>query len=126
MTTRLHVAREDLGELVVVHLRGEVDLSNVELLERALQQACTGAAHSSRVVVDATALTFLSAAGMAALVQAQASCQDRGLVFAVVANQPAVVRPLRATGLDTLVRIFPSLKAACETLPRPDDRGTDA
>jgi anti-sigma B factor antagonist len=126
MTTRLHVAREEFGELVVLHVYGEVDLSNVELLEQALQQACTGAPHSGRVVVDATAITFLSAAGMAALVQAQLNCQDRGLDFAVAANQRAVVRALRVAGLDALVKIFPSLKAACETLARPDDRSTDA
>jgi anti-sigma B factor antagonist len=121
MRTQLHIARKDLGELVVLHLCGEVDLSNVEVLQRALRQACTGAAHAGRLVVDATAITFLSTTGMAALVRAQASCQDRGLDFAVVANQRAVVSPLRITGLDTLVRLYPSLQAARRSLARPDD-----
>jgi anti-anti-sigma factor len=63
-------------------------------------------------VVDATAIAFLSCVGVAALARAQARCQARGLDFAVVAAGRAVLRPLQVTGMDQLVKIFPSLQAA--------------
>jgi anti-sigma B factor antagonist len=96
--------------MIVLHVRGEVDISNVELLERALQHVCGG--DHGRVVLDATAITFLAAAGVMALVRAQGRCLARGLDFAVVAAGRAVIRPLQATGMDQLVKVFPSMEAA--------------
>ncbi|ORV98820.1 STAS domain-containing protein [Mycobacterium kyorinense] len=92
--------------MVLLHLRGEVDLSNVEVLELALDQICSGIAR--RVIVDATAVTFLSMAAVAALMQAQA----KGLDLVLVAMQRAVLRPLEATGLAQRLRVFASLEAA--------------
>lgn len=95
-------------------MRGEVDLSNIELLEVALQHVCAG--DGARVVVDATAITFLSADGVAALVRAQARCQARDLDFALVATDWAVLRPLQVTGMDQRVKTFPSLDAARQAM----------
>ncbi|WP_306306561.1 STAS domain-containing protein [Mycobacterium celatum] len=105
-TTLLDVHREELDDVVLLQLRGEVDLSNVEVLELALDQICSGIAR--RVIIDATAITFLSMAAVAALVQAQAN----GLDLVLVAVQRAVLRPLEATGLAQRLKIFASLDAA--------------
>ncbi|MGH3636981.1 anti-sigma factor antagonist [Mycobacterium sp.] len=115
MTAPLDIQRATHDGLIILRLRGDIDLSNVAMLEGALQQVCTGSADASRVVVDATAVEFLSVAGIAALVQAQTRCRQNGLDFAVVAAQRAVLRPLQAIGLDRQVKIFTSGEAAIAT-----------
>jgi anti-sigma B factor antagonist len=109
-TTPFAVRREELDDLTVLHVRGEVDLSNVEQLERALQEVCDG--DHGRILVDTSRISFLSSVGVMALVRAQARCQAGGLDFAVVAARRPVLRPLQATGMDQLLKIFPSLEAA--------------
>jgi anti-anti-sigma factor len=109
-TTRLDFHQEELDDLIVLHVRGEIDISNVELLERALQQLCDR--DRGRIVVDTNRITFLSSVGVMAMVRAQARCQADGLDFAVVAARRPVLRPLQASGMDQLLKIFPSLEAA--------------
>ncbi|HZU49012.1 MAG TPA: STAS domain-containing protein [Mycobacterium sp.] len=111
----LHVERTTVNDLVVLHLRGDVDLCNVAQLECALRETCGAIPDSGRVVVDATAIDFLSVAGVTALVRGQRRCRERGLDFSVVAAHRAVLRPLQATGFGEQVTIFASLEAATES-----------
>ncbi|MBO0865653.1 MAG: STAS domain-containing protein [Mycobacterium sp.] len=121
MTAPLDVQQSTLDDLIILRLRGDVDLSNVATLEGALEQVC-GDATAGRIVVDATAIEFFAAVGMNALAQAQTRCEHDGLDFAVVASQHAVLRPLQITGLDRQLKIFASVAAATAERPAQSRR----
>lgn len=108
----LHVERTTVNDLVVLHLRGDVDLSNVAQLECALRETCGAFPDAGRILLDATGVDFLSVAGVTALVRGQRRCRERGLDFSVVADHRAVLRPLQATGVGEQFTVFASLEAA--------------
>jgi anti-anti-sigma factor len=111
----LHVERTTVNDLVVLHLRGDVDLSNVAQLECALRETCGAFPDAGRILLDATGVDFLSVAGVTALVRGQRRCRERGLDFSVVADHRAVLRPLQATGVGEQFTVFASLEAAVES-----------
>jgi anti-sigma B factor antagonist len=107
VTAPLSVHHTHLDDVVVVRLRGDVDMSNVGTLHDALRRA-SGSSAGRRVLVDATAVEFLSVAGMTALVEAHMQCERSGLDFAVVTGQPAVLRSLHLVGLDRQLTVVPA------------------
>jgi anti-anti-sigma factor len=89
---------------VVVQVRGEVDSYTEPLLRACLRSHTTRPAVTD-LVVDLRKVTFLGAAGIAALLWARDACQARGIRFTVRAGtQRRVLRPLELTGLMDLVR----------------------
>lgn len=92
---------ETLGDLAVVRVAGELDLAAAGPFEQAL----AGAAGSSRVVIDLGGCTFLDSGGVRAIA---AAARDADGV-SIVASDPAIVRVLEITGLDTMVAVHPSL-----------------
>jgi anti-anti-sigma factor len=98
---------------VVVQVRGEVDSYTEPLLRACLHSQITRPA-VTELVVDLRKVTFLGAAGIAALLWARNACQARGIRFTVRAGaQRRVLRPLEVTGLMELVR---------DDLPEPAHR----
>lgn len=57
----------------------------------------------SALLVDLLQVTFLSAAGLTALVAVHVSCGADGTGMRVIADHPAVLRPLAVTGLGWLL-----------------------
>jgi anti-anti-sigma factor len=89
---------------VVVRVRGEVDSYTEPLLRACLHSQITRTA-VTELVIDLRKVTFLGAAGIAALLSARNACQAGGIRFTVRAGeQRRVLRPLEVTGLMELVR----------------------
>jgi anti-anti-sigma factor len=78
-----------------VILTGEIDLSNVDSLARALAAAPYA---SDRVVIDLAGVTFLDSTGIAALVVAQRRAVVAGRRLTVANAQGMVRRVLDLTG----------------------------
>lgn len=104
MTGQLEVGGTQLRIRVV----GEVDLETAP----ALAEACELARHHARkvaevteIVVDLRPVSFLGAAGLTELVHAHHRCLYDAVLLRVVADQPAVIRPLRLTGLDEMLTL---------------------
>jgi anti-sigma B factor antagonist len=100
----LVVETEKLDDCSVVRIRGELDMAGATSLEEAL----TAAAEQSYVVLDLSACTFLDSAGVRAIAGAARQAER----VAVVAADPAIVRVLEITALDTMVSIYRSLEDA--------------
>ena len=96
--------------LPVVAVRGEVDISTVGALDDALAAQLDGGAAS--IVVDFLGVTFLDSTGLSALVRAHRRCADAGGRFALVMDEAKLVNLLTITGLDRLLRTFPTVDAA--------------
>jgi anti-anti-sigma factor len=95
------VELERLDDHAVVHVDGEFDLSGFEQFEEVLADA----ARSGHVVVDLGDCTFLDSAGVRAIA---AAIRDAERV-SIVASDPAIVRVLEITALDSVVAVHPSL-----------------
>jgi anti-anti-sigma factor len=85
----------------VLLLHGELDSSNVALLEAALAQALVGPPAS--VAFDLAGLRFMDSAGIAVLVSAAAQVA----LVEIRSPSPIIRRVLDATGLTALLRITP-------------------
>lgn len=98
------VETEKLDDCTVVRIGGELDMAGAASLEEVL----TAAAEQSYVVLDLSACTFLDSAGVRAIAGAVRQAER----VAVVAANPAIVRVLEITALDTMVSMYPSLEDA--------------
>jgi stage II sporulation protein AA (anti-sigma F factor antagonist) len=94
-------ARED-GDLVVVTVIGDVDLSSTDLLWDQLNAWLDP---SVRVVVDCSQITFIDSMGLRTLVQAAHAASDMNTYFGLVAPSAAVVRVLELSGTSDLFTI---------------------
>ncbi|GAA1302185.1 STAS domain-containing protein [Saccharothrix xinjiangensis] len=106
----------------VVEVGGDIDMSTAPtLLEHILERVHGGARY---LIVDLTAVGFLSAAGLSALVTARAEGSAAGSGgLCVVARHHAVVAPLVATGLDVVLDLRPDLSHAYALAIGVADRG---
>jgi anti-anti-sigma factor len=103
------------GGIRVLTLVGDIDAATVGTLETAL-------ATGGRLVADLSRVSFLSCAGVRALLHANART---GL--AVVAGGHAVTRSLQATGADVVLSIHPEVGAALAVLaPGVPEPGREA
>jgi anti-anti-sigma factor len=89
------------GEVPTLVLRGELDSSNVALLQRAVDAVL--AKRPTSLVFDFTKLTFIDSAGIAVLVT------TRAVVKQIEIRNPSAIlrRVLTATGLTDLLHLEP-------------------
>jgi anti-sigma B factor antagonist len=92
----LTVRRALDGERIRLTLEGEIDLSNVQTVETALEEAC---AEDRKVLVDLGPLEFLDSTGISLLVRALGGREAARLSF-LPSESPTVSRLLNMTGLD--------------------------
>jgi len=113
------VARGRSGR-VVVEVTGEVDTFTAPLLRLCLDSQAERR-DLRELVVDLEQVTFLGAAGVAALARAHRRCRRRGVRLVLrCAGRRRVLRPLQLTGLADLVPIDPADRAG----PQPPGRRT--
>jgi anti-anti-sigma factor len=96
----LHLDVDPAGRTLVVHLWGQIDVTSSPLLHEAGRAGI--AAGCRRVVVDAAGVTFLDAAGLAAMRRA---LDSGGAAPPLRVRNPSapVVRLLELTGCGALV-----------------------
>lgn len=97
--------------VVVVSVHGEVDLATVGTLRDSLSPHVTDPV-TRLLVCDLTRVAFLACSGLSALLDVRSALEARGARFAVVANTPAVLRPVAVTGLRDTLSVRPTLAAA--------------
>jgi anti-sigma B factor antagonist len=86
-------------DVVVVRLVGELDVSSIPVLVRALDvvSSCGGVA---LVTLDLAELTFVDAGGLGAMARAREQQQARGRDLVLRAPRPLVRRLLRIAGME--------------------------
>ena len=85
-----------------VALEGELDLSSVAVLERAVDDAVASAKRSGTVELDLEGVSFMDSAGLRGLLSARQRADAAGRWLRVVAATPAVWRVLELTRTATL------------------------
>jgi anti-sigma B factor antagonist len=96
--------------VVVITLRGEVDLFTCPVLRNSLRARTHEAGRL--LIVDLTGVTFFGAAGLAALAAARGAALTEGFGLCLIARTRPVLMPLNVTGFDSMVDIYPDLAEA--------------
>jgi anti-sigma B factor antagonist len=105
---------------LVVTVEGEIDIHTVARFRAAvsagLEQVAGEEADDALLVIDLTAVTFLSSPGLNALVDATRAARRRREPLRIVVdhNRP-VVRPIELTGLDDLLALYGTIDEALRT-----------
>jgi anti-sigma B factor antagonist len=108
----LRVDRVEHGSVVVYQVSGEIDTLTAPHLDRALTSTDDRGSGVSHVVLDLSAVPFLSSAGLSILVEHHTRCRRDDMGFAVVAAQRAVSRAIEITALDRIIPLFDNVSDA--------------
>jgi anti-sigma B factor antagonist len=93
----------------VVAVGGEIDLSTAPAFEAAVATALNE--EPAVLVIDLSEVTFMASVGLRILVATQEGLR-KSVQVAVVANNPATSRPIKMTGLDEIISLYPTLDDA--------------
>jgi anti-anti-sigma factor len=99
----------EVERVIQLRVSGEIDLSTVDLLGRALEPYVE--ASSCMVVVNLDRVTFLSIAGLEILARAQDRARRAGTRLRVLSSEPTIERTLSL--LDGMRSLEP-VPVACE------------
>ena len=105
-------ARDDT---VIVHVEGEIDLSNAPLLEQCLIESI--AMNKRLCVVDLAQVSFLDSSGLGVLVGHLERLRDHEPPpeLRVVVKAPHVVKVFEVTGLDKVFSLYADVEAAASS-----------
>lgn len=110
----MEVHRHDADGTVVVRVTGELDTLTVATLEDRLAGQDDPATPAT-LVLDLSDLTFMSSGGLALLVTHHQRCAEQGgRLHVVTGNNRSVLRPVRVTGLDTMLHLFATVADATQ------------
>jgi anti-sigma B factor antagonist len=96
------------GGFSVIHLSGEIDLSNSPDVRRLVLDTL---AQDRNSLVDLSAVTYIDSSGVASLVEGYQTARNRGLRFGLVNVSAAALSVLQLAHLDKVFPIQPSVQA---------------
>ncbi|HVW41425.1 MAG TPA: STAS domain-containing protein [Amycolatopsis sp.] len=105
----------------VVAVAGEVDLMSEAALRTHLDAAL--GEKPEVLIVDLGEVSFFASCGLAALLRAQQQAAEQRTEIRVVADDRRVIRPLTVTGVDQLLKLYPSRAAATGDGPAGGEQG---
>lgn len=94
---------------VVLSVLGSLDMESAPQLSESISNALSN--EPSAILVDLTGVEFLASAGMTVLVTANEQTRD-AVTFGIVADGPAVGRPMRLVGLDKELTMYADVESA--------------
>ena len=94
----------------LIRMSGEIDIASTDLAAQAIRAAVVPPARL--VLIDMSAVTFCSSAGLGNLVEARQLAGQHGIDLALVGVGRPVDRPLSITGLGGQFRIYASVEDA--------------
>jgi anti-sigma B factor antagonist len=112
--------RVEDGDVVVIDVRGELDLFTAPELRERLRDAADAPARAAHVVVDLSGCSFVDASGCQALLRAARLLASHGRRLAIVNANAGTARILNVMGLDEL---FPVVGTRAQALAAVRDAG---
>jgi len=104
----IDIAEHDAG--VIVRLAGSADMTAAQDLRHQLERLPTE--ETNRIVLDLSALDFISSMGLGVLIQFHRQCQEGTGGLRLANPQESIVKVLETTQLDQLFDIYTSLDEA--------------
>ncbi|WIM88881.1 STAS domain-containing protein [Candidatus Mycobacterium wuenschmannii] len=109
-SSRFAVLRRHENDVLIVSVRGGLDEVTAPSLATQLDESMI---HQPRVlIVDLTAVHFMSTSGISLLVEMQRLTRSTSATLRVVADGPATSRPMHLLGVERLIELYPSMREA--------------
>lgn len=113
----ISVTTSEAGEVHVVHVSGEIDVTSATVLRDALEALIADGRR--RLALDLSDVTFLDSTGLGILVGRLKRLARHGGTMTVAASHERVLRVFDITGLNQLLDIRPDLEGAVEAAREP-------
>lgn len=107
---RFGVTRRREGDAVVLAVSGAVDEVTAPSLATDLDVVLMG--EPALLVIDLTAVEFMSSAGMNLLIETQRLTAATATKVRVAADGTATSRPMRFIGIDRIIELYPTVDEA--------------
>lgn len=107
------ITRQDLPEVTIVKIAGELDMTAATAVSDALNSAVRS---GSPVIADCTAVSFGSSTVLGAFYAAHTLATKSGTRFALVTSRRALLRPLGLLGLLDAMTVVPDVATALREL----------
>lgn len=111
----LSVEPLELERETVLVLRGEFDLTGIEVFE----QAVASVTPRDSLVLDLRELTFMDSTGLRALAQTNARSDEAGFALSIVRGSRQIERVLEISGLADLLPLVDAPPAEADGAPAP-------
>ena len=99
-----------IGQVAVVTLPAEIDVTNADTVQDELLAALNQSA--ALLIADMSTTDFCDSSGVSAIVRVFRQAVASGSALRLVVSTPAVQRVLSITGVDRLVDMFPSVASS--------------
>lgn len=106
----VEVTTQRVGEAVVVHATGEVDLHTASGLQTPLDEAV--ADRAPRIVADLSGVDFMDSTGLSVIVATIAAAREYGGEVRVVTGSQKIAKLFTLTGVDKQVGLYASVAEA--------------
>ncbi|HEY5984781.1 MAG TPA: STAS domain-containing protein [Streptosporangiaceae bacterium] len=103
----LTIRTQHHGQVTVVQLQGELDLSNVASLRQVMDSILEERSPHT-LMMDLSRLSFADCSSLPVLVSAHTRLAEQGHKLIIMDTQPLVRRLLAVTGLDTFLHLCDS------------------
>lgn len=107
---KIGIRSEELGNKMVVHVQGNLDVHNTHKIEKDLLNLVSSSGKS--VIFNLSEVPFISSAGLRLLVTTLRHCQEQKISISICGLQPAVEKVFDIIGMQQLFTIYPDLDAA--------------
>jgi anti-anti-sigma factor len=115
MSDLVEVVADVDRDVPVCHVRGEIDASNIELVQARLTSSIVTNAHG--LVIDLTDTDYLDSAGVRVLFYLASELRARGQSLQLVSPPNGIVRRVLAlTAFDDIVPVHGQIEQAIEAL----------
>ncbi|WP_347156771.1 STAS domain-containing protein [Pontibacter chitinilyticus] len=105
------VVTEKLGDIAVVRLTGELDASTSPIADTAMAEALQTT--SKAVIIDCSELSYISSAGLGAILSNYHDCEQRNVKLLLYGMNPKIMNILSILGLE---HVIPIAKTEAEAL----------
>jgi anti-anti-sigma factor len=102
----LNVSVTQLEGMPVIRVDGELDLSNVSEIRSVVAEQCE--LRPSVLIFDLRELTYMDSSGLGVLVGAKRRLASNEGEVMIITQQNAVLKALSLSGLDRIIRVFPT------------------
>ncbi|TCO55182.1 STAS domain-containing protein [Actinocrispum wychmicini] len=109
----LRISVDQGHSVTVAHVTGEIDLSSADAFREGLAERLDS---DEVFVLDLDGVTFMGSMGFSVLVETHHETSRRNIRWAIVAGAGPIRRPLRITGLEQVLPIYPSVPEALAAL----------
>ena len=107
----------EISNVTLVQVEGRIDHTTAKDFEnRLLPQVAGCAGETKKILVDFSAVNFISSAGLRVLMIAAKQCKKQNGKLVLAALQPIIQEVFQISRFDTVFEIFSTVKSAMETI----------